>query len=78
MHAGMAICQFELGKIGEAISVWRESLLPAAKKQQGFKGGLLLTDTNRDKGIGTGLWETETRVGSSPHGKWGRKGWRGL
>jgi len=48
------------------------------KKQQGFKGGLLLTDTNRDKGIGIGLWETETTVGSSPRGKWGQKGWRGL
>ena len=42
----------------EAVSIWRDSLLPIAKQQQGFKSGLLLTDPNTGKGIGIGFWET--------------------
>jgi hypothetical protein len=60
VRAGVVIYQFQPGKMDEAVSLWREYVLPAAKQQHGFKGGLLLTEPNTGKGIGIGLWESET------------------
>jgi heme-degrading monooxygenase HmoA len=58
MHAGVAFYQFRLGKMDEAISIWR-AFLPQAANQRGFKGAFLLTDPKAGKGIGIALWETE-------------------
>jgi heme-degrading monooxygenase HmoA len=33
--------------------------VPAAERQKGFKGVLLLTNPNTEKSIGITLWETE-------------------
>jgi heme-degrading monooxygenase HmoA len=43
----------------EAVGIYRDSVVPAAKQQKGFKGALLLTDPNTGKGISIALWETE-------------------
>jgi len=59
MYAAVVSYKFKPDKMEEAVSIWRDSLLPIAKQKQGFKGGLLLTEPNTDKGIGIGLWETE-------------------
>ena len=47
--------------LDEAISLYRDSVVPAAKQQKGFKGLYLLTLTDRSagKGISITLWETE-------------------
>ncbi len=39
--------------------MYRDSVIPAAKQQQGFKGTFLLTDPNTGKGVSISLWETE-------------------
>jgi heme-degrading monooxygenase HmoA len=38
---------------------YRDSIVPAAKQQQGFTSALLLTDSRSGKGISVTLWETE-------------------
>jgi heme-degrading monooxygenase HmoA len=43
----------------EVVRIYRDSVLPAAKCQQGFKGALLLTDDETGVGISISLWETE-------------------
>jgi heme-degrading monooxygenase HmoA len=43
----------ELGRI------YRDSVLPAARSQRGFRGALLLTDDDTGVGISITLWETE-------------------
>jgi heme-degrading monooxygenase HmoA len=43
----------------EAIAIYRDSVMPAAKQQKGFKGLSLLTDRSTDKGISIVFWETE-------------------
>lgn len=43
----------------EAITVYRDSVLPAHRGQKGFKGGLVLTDQTAGKVIAISLWETE-------------------
>ena len=47
------------GKTEEAINLYRESIVPAAEQQQGFKGTYLLTDSDNDMGIAISLWESE-------------------
>jgi heme-degrading monooxygenase HmoA len=37
----------------------RDSVLPALKKQKGFKGMTFLTNRSTNKGIVIGLWNTE-------------------
>jgi len=59
MYAAVVSYKFRHDTMEEAVSIWRDSLLPIAKQQHGFKSGLLLTDPNTGKGIGIGLWEAE-------------------
>lgn len=67
MNARATIVQILPGKIDEAIAIYRDSVVPAAKQQKGCKGLYLLTDRNTGKGISITLWETETdmRAGES-------------
>jgi len=59
MYARVTIAQIQPGKMDEGIQIVRDSVLPAAKQQQGFKGGLILTDQSASKTIAITLWETE-------------------
>jgi heme-degrading monooxygenase HmoA len=59
MEARVITAQIEPGKIDEAIGIYRDSVVPAVKEKQGFKGAFLLTDPNSDRGISVTLWETE-------------------
>src|SRR5215216_4294283 len=43
----------------EVVRIYRDSVLPVARRQQGFKGALLLTDDETGVGISISLWETE-------------------
>ena len=43
----------------EVVRIYRDSVLPAARRQQGFKGALLLTDDETGVGISISLGETE-------------------
>ena len=59
MHARVSTVQIQPGKTDEAINIYRDSVVPAAKQQKGSKGMLLLTDASTGKGISIALWETE-------------------
>ena len=59
MHARVSIATAQPGKIDDLIKVYRDSVLPAAKKEKGFKGLSLLTDRNTGKGMVISLWDTE-------------------
>lgn len=59
MNARVTIVQFLPGKIDEAIGIYRDFVVPAAKQQKGHRGHYLLTDRNTGKGISISLWETE-------------------
>ena len=60
MYARVVTSQFQPGKIEEGIQLFRDSVLSKARKQQGFKGVLLLTDPTTDTAVVVTLWETET------------------
>ncbi|KPJ98505.1 MAG: hypothetical protein AMJ60_07910 [Desulfobacterales bacterium SG8_35] len=59
MHARVILGKVKHGKQDEAISIYRESVAPAAKQQKGFKGMNLLTDPDTSKFISITFWETE-------------------
>ena len=60
MVARVVMVQIQPGKTGEAIDIYQDSVVPAAKQQQGVRGALLLTDPETDTGISVTLWERET------------------
>ncbi len=59
MNARATIVQILPSKVDEAVDLYRDSVVPAARQQKGFKGVYLLTDRNTGKGISITLWETE-------------------
>ena len=65
MHARVVTVQIQPGKTEEAIRIFRESVVPAAKQQKGFKSIMLLTDPNTGKGVSVGLWESEADLMAS-------------
>lgn len=59
MHARVVSIQLQPGKTNEAVSLFRDSVVPAAQQQPGFNRLLLLTDPTTGKGLSISLWETE-------------------
>lgn len=59
MYARVTIVQVLPEKREESIGLFRDSVVPAAKQQQGFKGALMLTDPATGNGMSISLWETE-------------------
>ena len=59
MFARAVNIQFQPGKIDEASGIVKDSIVPAMKDLKGFKGQLLLTQTDTGKAISINLWETE-------------------
>ena len=59
MYARVTLAQLQPGIVNDLLQFLRENVLPAAQRQQGFKGLLLLTDETTNKGIAIALWETE-------------------
>ncbi len=59
MYARVVTVQVQAGKMDEMLSIFRDSVVPAAKEQTGFKGIFALTDTDTNKAISIALWETE-------------------
>ena len=65
MHARVTIIYVQPDKVDEAVGIARDSILPAAEKQRGFKGIRLLTDPETGKGVSVVLWETEEDLKTS-------------
>lgn len=65
MYARTTTIQAQPGKIEEAIGIARDSIVPRAKEQQGFKGLLALASTDDEEIILISLWETEDDMDAS-------------
>lgn len=65
MYARVMTVQVQPGKSDEMIGMFRDSVVPAAKQQKGFKSGLLLTDRGTGKAISISLWDTEADMKTS-------------
>jgi heme-degrading monooxygenase HmoA len=65
MNARVTFATAEPAKIDEVIKVVRDSILPAAKKQKGFKGLYHLGNRSTGKGVVIVLWNTEADMVAS-------------
>jgi heme-degrading monooxygenase HmoA len=59
MYARVVTSQYQAGKLEEAIQIYRESILPEARKRPGFKGAIGLVDPSTGKAMSIVLWQTE-------------------
>ena len=59
MFARLTIVQMNPEKTNEAVKIYGDNVVPAAKSQKSYKGILLLTDPKTGKGISISLWEKE-------------------
>ncbi|HEU5347809.1 MAG TPA: antibiotic biosynthesis monooxygenase [Ktedonobacterales bacterium] len=58
MFARLTIVQAQADKIDETTSIFRDSIVPAAKAQKGYRGSYLLTDRTTGKGTSVTLWDS--------------------
>ena len=47
----------------EMVRVYRDEVVPMARRQRGFKGALLLTDPDTGVGISITLWDIDKHTG---------------
>jgi heme-degrading monooxygenase HmoA len=59
MYARVTTTQVLPDDLEKAISLYQDSVMPAAKQQKGFKSGYLLVDRETGKAVAIGLWETQ-------------------
>ncbi len=59
MHARILTTQEKVDKIDELITVFRDSIVPAAKQQKGFIGIKLFIDRATGKGVVVSRWQSE-------------------
>ena len=59
MYARVTFSSIQAGKVDESLKILRDSILPALKKQKGFKGSLGLTNRDARKSITISLWDTQ-------------------
>jgi heme-degrading monooxygenase HmoA len=65
MYARMTVAQVQPRHFDDAITAVRDTFLPAAQEQPGYRGFLLLTDREQLQLVGISLWESEADVQTS-------------
>src|SRR5437867_2072358 len=68
MYARVVTAQASSDNAEEGIRLWRDSVLPASKKQKGFKSGRLMVNRKTGKLVSVGLWETEADAQATGEG----------
>ena len=59
MIARVGRFQVNVDKLDEVKKAFKESVIPAAKSQKGYRSGYLLTDRKTGNCIGIALWDSE-------------------
>ncbi len=59
MHVRVTTIQLQPGKVDEAVRIYQESVIPAAKQQAGFQSTTLLIDRATNKGMAITYWASE-------------------
>jgi len=59
MYARVTSAEIYKDKIDQFVDIYKEYVVPAAKKQKGFKGIHLLVDRKTGSGMSITYWETE-------------------
>ena len=57
--ARVTLTQGKPDKMNDTIKLYKDSAVPAAKSQKGYRGIILLSDFEKGKGISISLWDSE-------------------
>ena len=59
MHARIVTLQVREGKLDRVVQILQQIVLPAASRQPGFAGLVVMSDREAYKGLSTSLWHSE-------------------
>ena len=59
MYVGVILYRFKPEDVDKALQVWREMVLPEAKKQAGFINAEMFADKVTGRAMDIGYWQTE-------------------
>ena len=59
MFARLMIGTRKMDKLDDAVKIYKESIIPVAKSQKGYRGAYLLIDRKTGKGVSMTLWDSE-------------------
>jgi quinol monooxygenase YgiN len=62
MHVRVTKVQLQLDKVDEAIRIYQDSVVPAAKQQPGFHSTFMVTDRASGTGMAISFWESEAAM----------------
>lgn len=62
MFARVVTVQTLPGRIEDVMSIFRDSIIPAARQQKGIRGGFLLVDRRTVTAQSVSLWDTEAEM----------------
>jgi heme-degrading monooxygenase HmoA len=65
MYARVITVQYQPGKLDEGEHLYRESVVPEARRLRGFQGIMALVDRSSGKAISISLWQTEADLQAS-------------
>jgi heme-degrading monooxygenase HmoA len=70
MYARITILSLKKGAAAEAVGIYSDSILPAARSQVGYRGSYVLVDWEADKGITVTFWESEKEALASEENRY--------
>ncbi len=62
MYARVTTVYVRLDLIDKAIDIYRESIIPAARLQNGFQSGTLLVDRESGKALSITIWDSKEDI----------------
>ncbi|MFZ4659026.1 MAG: antibiotic biosynthesis monooxygenase family protein [Caldilineaceae bacterium] len=65
MYARVITVQWKVDQVEEAITFFRENVVPALRQQPGFANARLLVDHNTGKGMMMSVWQSEADLQAS-------------
>lgn len=65
MHARVVSMEMLPMNVKEAVRIYQERVVPAAREEEGFRGALMLTDPDTGEGLSISLWNTEDEMYAS-------------
>lgn len=65
MHARVVSMEMLPMNVREAVRIYQERVVPAAREEEGFRGALMLTDPDTGEGLSISLWNSEDEMHAS-------------
>ena len=65
MHARVVSMEMLPINVEEAVRIYQDRVVPAAREQDGFRGALMLTDPYTGEGLSISFWNTEDDMHTS-------------